>query len=182
MGICAEELRTFVIRPTLEHLGHQSDAAEELLLGTAARESGLGFHLTDSHRQSLTQSQGLTQRQGLTRRQGLGIFRIRPYTHRKIWDQFLINHPNLASTIRGLASQHEFLANPHGELATNLRYATAIAWLIYYRNFRPLPEAGDIEGLARFWKRHYQRHPNPSREEFIKHYHEYVACRQATAA
>lgn len=171
MGICAEELRTFVIRPTLELLEHRSDAAEELLLGTAARESGLGFHLTDNHRKKLNC------------RQGLGIFRIRPYTHRKIWDQFLINHPNLASTIRGLASQHDFLINPHGELATNLRYATAIAWLIYYRHCRPLPEAHDLEGLARFWKRHYQRHPNPSREEFIRHYREYVSgCPQASAA
>ncbi|WP_439134131.1 hypothetical protein [Pseudomaricurvus sp.] len=177
MGICAEELRTFVIRPTLEHLGHRSDAAEELLLATAARESGLGFHLTDSHRQRHT------QRQVLTRRQGLGIFRIRPFTHRKIWDQFLINHPNLASTVRGLASQHEFLTNPHGELATNLRYAAAIAWLIYYRNFKALPEASDIEGLAKFWKRHYQKHPDPSKDEFIRHYHEYIIGRhEATAA
>ncbi|GAB3101213.1 hypothetical protein G8770_16085 [Aestuariicella hydrocarbonica] len=165
MGICAEELRTFVIRPTLKHLGHHSDAAEELLLGTAAKESGLGFHLADDQNK------------------GMGIFRIRPLTHRRIWDKFLIHNPPLASTIRGLASQHAFLDHPHAELATNLRYTTAIAWLIYYRHQKPLPEAADIEGLAQFWWRHYQRRTGGSTQEFIQHYHQFVrGKKQATAA
>jgi len=40
-------------------------------------------------------------------------------------------HPDLASRIRGLASQRAFLEDPHSELATNLCYATAIAWVMY---------------------------------------------------
>ncbi len=154
MGICAQELRTFVIRPTLRHLGHLSDAAEELLMGTAAQESAMGTRLRGD--------------------QGFGIFRIRPQTHRRVWDRFLIHHPSMASLIRGLASQHEFLTDPHGELAINLRYATAIAWLIYYRHNQPLPDATDIKGLASYWRKHYQRSPGSGSQEFVLHYRQYV--------
>ena len=159
MGICAKELRTLVVRPTLEQLGltgKQADVAENLLLGTAAQESGLGFHLK------------------VDRSQGLGIFRISPRTHTNIWDKYLINHPDIASAVRGLASQHEFLSNPHAELATNLRYATAIAWLIYRRANKTLPEADDIQALGEYWARYYHHKAKASADEFVEHYREYI--------
>ena len=34
-------------------------------------------------------------------------------------------------------------------------YATTIARLIYWRVPRPLPAASDLEGLAAYWKAHY---------------------------
>lgn len=71
MGICAKELRHYVVRPTLKHLKMWSPTAENLLLGTAARESGLGFHLKQEHHQAL------------------GIFQISPRMHRNIWDHYL---------------------------------------------------------------------------------------------
>jgi hypothetical protein len=159
MGICAKELRTLVIRPTLEQLGEageRADAAENLLLGTAAQESGLGFHLK------------------LSRSQGLGIYRISPRTHLNIWDKYLVNQPDLASEIRGLASQHEFLTNPHAELATNLKYATAIAWMIYRRADKALPGADDIQGLGEFWAGYYHHKAKASAEEFVRNYKRYV--------
>src|SRR5690606_9814258 len=155
MGICAEELRTLVIRPTLEHLGEsgeQAAAAENLLLGTAAQESGLGFHLR------------------LKRACGLGIYQITPQIHLNVWDRYLIDHPDLASLIRGLASQHEFLAHPHAELATNLSYATAIAWMIYRRTGRPLPAADDVAGLARYWFRHFPHRSSNTALDFSETY------------
>lgn len=155
MGICASELRNLVIRPTLQHLGEQKDTiatAENLLLGTAAQESGLGFHLKES------------------RAQGLGIYRIAPRTHLNIWDKYLVNSPETASAVRGLASQHEFLANPHAELATNLSYATAIAWLIYQRCGKPLPQDGSVRDLGEFWARHYHHRPKASADEFVQNY------------
>ena len=115
MGICARELRHYVVRPTLKHMGMWSLAAENLLLGTAARESGLGFHLKPANTQAL------------------GIYQISPRMHRNIWDHFLAQKSELSSLVRGLASQREFLSHPHHELATNLAYSTAIAWLIYWR-------------------------------------------------
>jgi len=168
MGICAEELRRLVIRPTLKHLGEWSPAAENLLLGTAAQESGLGFHLKQQHQR------------------GLGIFQIRPQTHRRIWDNYLVHHPDLASAVRGLASQHEFLSNPHAELATNLSYTTAIAWMIYRRNEKPLPTAEDTDSMGRHWRRHFQRNSHlsveESAEDFTKNYRQYVQRKAASAA
>ena len=156
MGICADELRVFVIRPTLEQLGSWSTAAENLLLGTAAQESGLGFHLKTK------------------RGRGLGIFQITPQTHINVWDKYLITIPNVASDIRGLASQHEFLAHPHAELATNLSYATAIAWMIYQRHQKALPAADDIEALGRYWRRYFHHRATDNVEAFVNSYQKYV--------
>lgn len=107
MGIAASDLRQHVIRPTLLYLGRHSSTAEALLLGAAASQSGLGSVLDD--------------------RQGHGLYRISELRHQQLWDQHLARDPDLASLVRGLASQHAFLAAPHLELTVNLRYATAIA-------------------------------------------------------
>lgn len=159
MGICAEELRSFVIGPTLEHLGEtgqQALAAENLLLGTAAQESELGFHLR------------------VKRARGLGIYQITPQIHVNIWDRYLIDYPDLASNIRGLASQHEFLAHPHAELATNLSYATAIAWMVYRRTNRALPPADDVLGLGKFWFRHFPHRSTRTAEDFAITYRQFI--------
>jgi hypothetical protein len=163
MGICAEEFRSLVITPTLEHLGEKGAhtlAAANLLLGTAAQESGLGFHLRIS-------------RPGIKRTRGLGIYQITPKIHVNIWDRYLINLPDLASSVRGLASQHEFLAHPHAELATNLSYATAIAWMIYRRTGKPLPPANDILGLGKYWWRHFPHRSTETALDFDSTYRRY---------
>lgn len=149
MGICANELSHYVIRPTLKHIGCYSRAAECLLLATAAQESGLGSHIHQS------------------RVGGLGIYRISPQRHVRVWDHYLVHHPQLASDIRGLASQHEFLEHPHAELATNLSYATAIAWALYLQGGVVLPQDPDnAEALAGQWWQHFHRHSG-SRQSFV---------------
>ncbi|WP_257285342.1 hypothetical protein [Endozoicomonas sp. SESOKO1] len=144
MGICAKELRHYVVRPALKHLDMWSPTGENLLLGTAAIESGLGFHLK------------------LANHQALGIYQISPRMHRNIWDFFLAPHAELSSKVRGLASQREFLSHPHHELATNLVYATAIAWLIYHRSGIQIEaiDKEDITAMGRLWqKRFHSRNP-----------------------
>ena len=140
MGICAEELRILVIKPTLKRLGTYSKAAENLLLATAAQESGLGSHLKPAGQRAL------------------GIYQIHSLAHRHIWDDYLALHSDMASLVRGLASQQDFLSQPHAELATNLSYATAIAWFMYarHKDFN-LPKDATIDDLAHLWKRFY--HP-----------------------
>ncbi len=157
MGICAEELRNFVIKPTLQQLGDWSPVAERLLLGTAAQESGLGFHLKYS------------------RSRGLGIYQITPRTHTNVWDKYLIRSPDLASFVRGLASQHKFLTNPHAELTTNLSYATAIAWMIYRRSGKTLSVKANLNELAKFWARYFQTRQTGTVDDFINHYQQFVA-------
>ncbi len=152
MGICPQELQHYVIRPTLEYLGEYSQNAETLLIATAAIESELGFHIKRN------------------RTTGLGVFKITPRIHRQIWDKYLACHPDLASSVRGLASQQEFLIRPHMELTTNLRYATAIAWMIYRRTASPLPDAADIQAIAKYWRQHFHSRPQASIQAFVEHY------------
>ncbi|MGI9278403.1 MAG: hypothetical protein ACR2PX_02095 [Endozoicomonas sp.] len=154
MGICAKELRHYVVRPTLKHLRMWSPTAENLLLGTAARESGLGFHLKQEHHQAL------------------GIYQISPRMHRNIWDHYLAKKSDLSSLIRGLASQREFLAHPHLELATNLSYATAIAWMIYYRTNKPIHKVphDDVRAMGKLWHNYYHRHHPGPIESFVDSY------------
>ena len=169
MGICAEELREYVIEPTLQHLGVWSEGAENLLMATAAQASGLGFHLLNKRGRSF------------------GIFQISSNCHLNIWDQYLVQNPDLASNVRGLASQHEFLSHPHAELATNLSYATAMAWMVYQRCPESLPEASDIEGMAEYWTKHWGKPRNRRfrcvrKEEFMSNYRKFFGHRRASVA
>ncbi|MFL0796743.1 MAG: hypothetical protein K6L73_04560 [Cellvibrionaceae bacterium] len=164
MGICVTELRKLVVKPTLEFLDAYSEAAEDLIVGTAAQESELGFHLnigpTDANQQDT----------------GYGIYRITAEEHQHVWDTYLVNHPQLASDIRGLASQHEFLKKPHLELATNLSYATAIAWAIYQSNGASAPAHEDVTSMAQTWFDHFHHNPtiNGSPETFAESYRRLV--------
>lgn len=109
MEMDAKELREHIIRPTLQYLGKGSDAAENILLALAH----------------------IDQQNHCQQNKGFGIFQIDAAIHQKVWNQYLAFNPDLASKIRGLASQREFLNNPHIELSTNLAYACAIAWAIH---------------------------------------------------
>ncbi len=165
MGICVTELRKLVVKPTLESLNAYSEATENLIVGTAAQESELGFHLNigpteANHNQDM----------------GYGIYRITAKEHQQVWDCYLVNHPQLASDIRGLASQHEFLKNPHLELATNLSYATAIAWAIYQSNGATALADEDLPSMAQTWFScfHHSAENNGSPENFTENYRRLV--------
>ncbi len=114
MYVTAEHLKEQVIHPTLKYLGAWTAATENFLLSAATDAPELGLFSP--------------------RNDGLGIFHITPLQHRDIWDKYLAFNPDLASRIRGLASQRAFLSDPDNELQTNLSYCTAIAWLLYDRS------------------------------------------------
>ena len=114
MYVTAEHLKDQVIQPTLKYLGVWSATAEQFLLSAATNAPELGLFSA--------------------RQDGLGIFHITPRQHRDIWDRHLAFNPDLASRVRGLASQRAFLSDPDKELQTNLSYCTAIAWLLYERS------------------------------------------------
>lgn len=112
MDISTQDLREQIIHPTLSYLGKASVAAENLLVAIVIQKwQTIGEHIPQS--------------------KGIGPYQIDTITHQQVWDKFLAFRPELASRIRGLASQRAFLEDPHSELATNLCYATAIAWVIY---------------------------------------------------
>ena len=125
MYVTAEHLRDQVIQPTLKYLGVWSPGIEEFLLSAAVDTPELGLFSA--------------------RHDGLGIFHITPQQHRDIWDKHLAYQPELASRVRGLASQRAFLSDPDKELQTNLSYCTAIAWLLYERSKPALTEPAAIQ-------------------------------------
>jgi len=124
-----------VIRPVLARLALGGAAAETLLLGTALHESG-----------------GLRRLRQAGGGPALGLYQIEPATHADILENFLAFRPDLAARVAGLAAQWPGRVE---QLATNPAYATAIARIHYRRRPEPLPEAGDIAALGRYWKRHY---------------------------
>lgn len=135
MYITAEYLREQVIRPTLKYLGEWSAEAERELLAAALHVQAVGG---DSRRET----------------SGLGLFGLSSSEHRDLWDRFLAFRPDLASRVRGLASQRAFLSNPDLELQTNLSYSVAIAWMMRKRQagdglWQRDARGGDALSLAR---------------------------------
>jgi len=130
-----------VIRPVLTALGLDQDlsAATELLLGTALQESSL------VHRVQLGG--------GPAR----GLFQMEPNTHDDIWANFLKFRASLAEKVG------QFLdgGDPNSQLLTNNdSYAAAMARVLYFRMGQfvgktPIPERGDIPGMAAYWKKYY---------------------------
>jgi hypothetical protein len=123
-----------VIRPALEKLSLWSLNAEELVLGTAIVESGLTY----------------------LRQHGdgpaLGLWQVEPSTQNDLYVNFLNFRPELSFKLTELRSSGLSLDE---NLATNLMYGAAVCRLCYYRKPDALPEAGDIEAQATFWKQHY---------------------------
>lgn len=127
----ASALLDHVIRPVSYALGESHPVIEEILLSAATLRSFDPF------------AEGTEA--------GLGVFGISPELHRQVWDEFLAFQPDLASQVRGFASQHQFLVNPDAELVTNTRYAAAIAIsaLEWVKPSWPLPN--DAYALTRLW-------------------------------
>ncbi|WP_341520884.1 hypothetical protein AABC73_21640 [Pseudomonas sp. G.S.17] len=153
MGIAAGDLSRHVIRPTLMYLDRHSACAESFLLGVAASQSALGAAL-DSRR-------------------GHGLYCIPELRHRQIWDNYLALDPELASRVRGLASQHAFLTGPHLELTVNLRYSTAIAWLMVEAHGVFLPSDENPLLMAKIWREIFE--PQGRLRDFISAWQSCVA-------
>ena len=115
-------------------MGMWSEAAGELVLGTAIVESNLTY--LKQHGDG----------------PALGLWQVEPATHEDLYANYLNFRPEMMSSLMELRSA---ALNMNENLATNLMYGAAVFRLCYYRKIDPLPEAGDIEGQGKFWKQHY---------------------------
>lgn len=133
-----EQFRMGVVRPALQDLGVWSLAAENLVLGTAAAESGFRF---------LAQVGG----------PALGLWQVEPKTHDSIWKDFLAYRKPLAGQVMVAAGRGTKTPRkpPDEWLIYNLRYAAAICRVRYLMDPEPLPSAFDVEALGNYWKRVY---------------------------
>lgn len=152
-----EHLRDEIIIPTLKHLNMYSESAVNLLLGTAAQESHLGYFLK--------QIKG----------PALGIYQIEPATLHDIYSNWLTYKKEISGKLTELGV---IKLSAESNLIGNLYYATAMARIHYYRVPEALPDADDIECLARYWKQHYNTpQGRGTEEEFIHNYKKYVIGR-----
>lgn len=147
-GLDPRQLRDLVVAPALAHVGLYSLAAEQLVMGTAAQESRLRF---------IKQTGGGP---------ALGLWQMEPATERDLWDNYLAYQPDLAAGLRKLLGDWP---SPRTEaLVGNLYYAAAMCRVHYRRVKAPLPAAGDVEAMARYWKNFYNTALGKGRpEEFV---------------
>ena len=144
--------RDIVVRPTLQALDLWSPSAEALVLGTAIHESRLIY---------LRQVGGGP---------ALGLYQIEPATHADLCRHYLDARAALKERVAAFLAPSP---SPDAQLATNLAYATAICRLLYYRAPAPLPDANDVDGLAAYWKAHYNTPAGKgAAAEWATHYRE----------
>jgi hypothetical protein len=153
-GLIPSQLRARVIEPALGFLGLPGgEAAVRLVLGTAAQESGFA---------ALAQLHG----------PALGPWQIEPATHHDLLENFLESRPELDKKLALLAAGWPSLTQ---QLASNLCYAAAVCRLIYFRAPDALPDADDIDGLGKYWKRFYNTASGAgSVGEFVANYRRYI--------
>lgn len=158
MSIEASHLLKYVIRPALANLAEyeprmQSEAAERLLLLTAAHESRLG--------------RWLVQRNGPAK----SIYQMEPpaiqdatETLAKLWQR---------------SSQWPPIWAPDGggDLISNLHYATVIARCYYWRQPAALPNADNPLALAEYWHTYWCRGCKGTAEQALSHYQWLVLAR-----
>ena len=135
------QLRDGIIAPVLKSLAEvreelSSEAAVELLLGTVAAESVIG------NVSYLYQMHGPAK----------GIFQMEPRTHDHIVSTYLEARPQLKDSVMQWRAPHPMLVD---QLASNLRYATAVARVHYWMVPLPLAAPSDVHGHALYWKEHW---------------------------
>ena len=150
----AKQFRELIVRPTLKDMDMWSEAAENLMMGTATQESRLDY---------------LKQLGGGP---ALSLFQIEPATHKDVW-RYLKLRPELEKVVRKFASQMyaDLPQVPDDELVYNLRYATAIARIKFWMIPEAMPPANDIVALGKYYKVYYNTiHGKATVDEFVHNY------------
>lgn len=130
MSIHPGHLREYIIRPVLKRMGAYSEAAEELMMLTAAAESECGHYLHQVGGPAL------------------GIYQMEPATFHDINDNFLAYKDHLKQSV-------DYYGAGVGGMVGNLYFATAMTRCHYLRRPESLPSPIDILGMAEYWKRFY---------------------------
>jgi hypothetical protein len=127
--------RDDIIIPTLQAIGLYSEAATELLLGTALQESKLVY------------------RRQLGNGPARGLLQMEMATHNDIFNNYLKYRSTLRNAVLQLKSDPQ--GDAENELTDNDAYAVAMARVLYKRAPKALPDAGNVEGMAAYWKQYY---------------------------
>lgn len=160
--IDVEQFRKHIVQPVLSglaayHADMNSEAAENLLVGTAVQESALTY---------------LKQLGGGP---ALGVMQIEPATHDDVWTNYLAFRDDLAKIVENYSAGPNHSAD---QLPWNLGYSVAIARLIYWRAPAAMPtDANDLNALGQYWKDHYNTEGGAgTTAEWAANYQKYVTA------
>ena len=159
-GISATDLLFEAVRPALVALGGSwgGTNAEQLLMGTAAVESGL-----------------VKLRQyGNVPDGGVGFWQMEPPT----FDDLLrrLDRPESRDLLWAVISQATDKGKNPNEMAWNLRFACVMARMKYRDATPKLPDAGDIAGFEVYHKRFYNSSLGATRPgEFTRAWNNLIA-------
>lgn len=171
MGIRADHFEEFVVVPTLNFMAEatgnnriNSPAAIQLIMGTFAHES----HLCEYLRQHPT---------GPAR----GGLQMEGKTYADLWDNYLKSRKTLADAVRDLASLRSIKQGvpDFEEVIGNLPFAVAMARVRYLPAPQILPIEDDLQGLADYHVKWYNRGGDAEAHEFVRDYHLYVSKSRA---
>lgn len=130
-----DQFRQYVLSPALSQLQMYSKDAEELLVFTCATESDGGTLLHQINGPAM------------------GIFQCEPNTHNDIWRNFIFNRSDI---IAKLTMNFDVPRIPDlSRLVCDLKYATAICRIHYFRVKDKIPAAGDIDAIWDYYKLYY---------------------------
>lgn len=163
-GINAYHCRHYIVRPILKKFELWSPSAENLLLGTAAQESKLGFYIKQI-------GSDFTKVGG----PALGIYQIEPSTLHDIIDNVYLPIAAKNNSLLHYSIMESSKEEREQRLCWDLEFTTIICRLHYCRRKEPLPVYDDIEGLAKYWKKWYNTEKGKGTvEEFIINFKKYI--------
>ena len=131
----AEQLREFIIKPSLHDLVLYSEGAVELMMFTCAVESLGGTYLKQ------------------VKGPALGIYQMEPDTYNDIWQNFIKSKHSLMMML--LSNFQVTFMPPEDRIVYDLRFATAMTRIHYQRVLEAIPDASDVVGLWNYYKKHY---------------------------
>lgn len=147
------DLRLNLVRPILKRCQLWSRASENLIIGTGLAESEFTF---------------ITQRGG----PALSFWQIEPPTFTWLIHRLSADRDLMILVLRTLSMAT--LPDDPALLLSNIGLACLLARLKYWYNPAPLPNADDIEGLARYWNKIYCTNIDENRvQRFVKLYDRY---------
>ena len=149
------QFRELIVKSTLTDLMLYSEVAEELLIFTCAVESDGGTYLKQ------------------TVGRALGIYQMEPETYNDIWQNYINNNGSLS--LRILSNFNVSRMPFEDRMIYDLRFATLMARIHYYRAIEPLPNSINEDTLWEYYKRHYNTVlGKATKEESIKKYHDFI--------
>lgn len=161
------QLKEQIIIPAITDLeevipGCASSAAVNLLLGTVAQESAMGEYL-------------IQKGEGIELEKAISIYQMERPTHDDIWNHYLRYKTEIQSFMLKTLTVSDAGEPKSQQLMWDMRYATLMARIHYWRVSEALPHQNDIASLGRYWKKYYNtKKGHGTIAQFVKNYNIFI--------